>query len=213
MMAGSPQRGAAVLWRYDLSSGVQTKLFESPWPALFVPNPAGNSALMITRKDRFAGPVDVSLLDLATGTETPVTTIERSETPLWPTIASIVWSADGDKIAFLARQDGGLLRPAVYLMKERRLVLPDDVQVHELLEWASLGWTTDGLKLVLADPAARSLRITGPDLDWKTTMAVPASMSPRFRAWPFGNAVLVSDHDNEAVWRLDLMTEKWKKIF
>jgi len=201
------------LWRYDLASGAQAKLFESPRIAGFYPDPTGKSVLMVTRKNISAGPVDVSLLDLATGTETPVTTIERSETPLWPTITSIVWSADGDKIAFLARQAGGLLRPAVYLLKERRLVLPDDVQVHELLLWASLDWTADGLKLVLADPAARSLQIMGPDLDWKTTMAVPASMSQRFRARPVGDAVLVSDPDNEAVWRLDLKTEKWKKVW
>jgi len=215
MMAGSPQKGAAVLWRYDLSSGVQTKLFESPWPALFVPNPAGNSALLITRKEKFVGPIDVSLLDLATGAATPVMTIERPEKPsLWHTITSIVWNADGDKIAFLARQEGGLLRPAVYLLKEHRLVTSEDVSVQGSLDFSpSLAWAEGGRELVLAASPERALRILGPDLAGIRTMAIPASIGERFRAWFTGDAVLLADYVNEAVWRLDLATEKWKRVW
>jgi hypothetical protein len=93
------------------------------------------------------------------------------------------------------------------------LVSSDDVRVKESRELASLGWAPDGLKLMLADPSGRSLRILGPDLAWNTTIPVPASVGGEFTACPAGDAVLVSDYANVAVWRLDLKTEKWKKIW
>ena len=206
------QRGASGLWRYDLSSGAQTKLFESPGPASFVPDPAGKSALSFSRKDRLS-PMEVSLLDLATGTLTPVMTVERPKGSIFSSIVSPVWNRDGDKVAFLVRQDKDSLTPAVYLVRERRLVSPDDERVQEFRESASLGWTADGSKLVLADPERHSLRIMGPDLALKKTMAVPASIHAGFTAWPAGDAVLLADYANVAVWRLDLKTEKWKKIW
>jgi hypothetical protein len=57
------------------------------------------------------------------------------------------------------------------------------------------------------------LTILGLGLALTKEVPVPASVGERFMAWSVGDAVLVSDHDNEAVWRLDLKTEKWKKIF
>jgi ABC-type transport system involved in multi-copper enzyme maturation permease subunit len=205
-------RSGTVLWRYDLSSGAQTKLFESPVPAGFIPDPAGKSALSFSRRD-LASPMEVSILDLATGTSMPVMTVEPPKGSLSRSIVSPVWNRDGDKVAFLIRQDDDLLAPAVYLLKERRLVSSDDVRVKESRELASLGWTPDGLKLMLADPSGRSLRILGPDLAWNTTIPVPASVGGEFTACPAGDAVLVSDYANVAVWRLDLKTEKWKKIW
>ncbi len=205
-------RPRTVLWRYDLSSGAQTKLIESPVPVSFVPDPAAKSALSFSRRD-LASPMEVSILDLATGTSMPVMTVERPKGSLSSSIVSPVWNRDGDKVAFLIRHDDDLLTPAVYLLKERRLVSSDDVRIQESRESASLGWTADGLKIILADPSGHSLRITGPDLAWKRTVPVPTSVSKNFAACPAGDAVLVSDYANVAVWRLDLKTEKWKKIW
>ena len=212
MTAASPRPAHPTgLWRYDLSSGAQTKLFESPRPAAFVPDAAGKAALSFTRRDLAS--LEVSLLDLATGTSIPVMTVERPKGSPYSWIVSPVWNRDGDKVAFLVRRDAVLLTPAVYLLKERRLVSSDDMRVKEFRESASLGWTADGLKLILADPAGRSLRIMGPDLAWKATIPVPASLSEHFTACPAGDAVLLADYVNTAVWRLDLKTEKWKKIW
>jgi len=216
MMAASSQRGAAVLWRYDLSSGVQTRLFESPWPASFVPNPAGDSALMITRKDRFMGPIDISLLDLKTGATTPITTIERPGREfLWNAIQHSGWSGDGDRVGFLIRREGGLVTPAVYSGNEHRFVMGPDIRLQETPDSShhELRWTGDGAKLVVTAVVERSLYFLGLDLALTKEVPVPASVGERFMAWPVGDAVLVSDQDEDAVWRLDLTTETWKKIW
>ena len=203
------------LWRYDLASGAQTRLFESPGSVSLVPNPAANTAILISEKDE-AGPIDVSLLDLATGTTTPITTIERpGKEYLWSAIQHSAWSGDGDRVGFLIHREGDLWAPAVYAGKEHRFVTGPDIRLEGSQDRypSVLAWTGDGTKLVVAVGQERSLHFLGPNLALAKEVPVPPAVGGNFTARPVGNAVLVSDYANVAVWRLDLKTEKWKKIF
>lgn len=213
LLRGQNQTGATSLWLYDLTSGVQSRLFDNPRPGLYVPAPRGNAVLLLSRKD-VADPVDVSLLDPAKGETASVMTVVSPGSTIWSSVRSPVWSRNGDKVAFLVQRDGGFLTPAVYLLKEHRLVMPDDVRVQgSPAPFSSLGWTAGGLRLVLTIPGERSLRILGPDLSVRTTMAVPGSIGADFYAWPVDDAIFVLDFTKEAIWRLDLKTEKWRKIW
>jgi len=202
------------VWRYDLASGAQIKLFESPGSVSLVPNPAENSALLITQKDQ-TGPIDISLLALATGTTTPIATIERPEKgALWSSIQHSAWSGDGDRVGFLIHREGHLPTPAAYSGKDRRLVMGPGIQLRESPNLScGLAWIGDGTRLAITADQERSIYILGPDLALEKAVPVPPSVNGRFQVWPVGAAVLLTDHENEAVWRLDLMTEKWKRIW
>lgn len=204
-----------IVWRYDLTSGAQTKLFESPGPASLVPNPAANTALLIIRKDDSVGPIDISLLDLKTGGTRPVTTIQLPGTEfLWNAIQHSAWSGDANRIGFLIRREERLVTPAVYFGKEHRFVMGPDIRLQASPDpRPALSWTGDGTGLIVTAVVERSLYFLGPDLVLAKKVPVPSSVSGQFTAWPIGKAVLVSDHDNEAVWRLDLATETWKRVF
>jgi len=203
------------VWRYDLASGAQIKLFESPGSVSLVPNPAGNMALLISEKDQ-AGPIDISLLDLKTGTTTPISTIERpgKGTPLWSAIEHSAWSGDGDRVGFLIHREGHLPTPAVYSGKDRRLVMGPGIRLQESPDLSNgLAWIGDGTKLAVTAVRDRSIYVLGPDLALEKTVPVPPSVNGRFRVWPVGAAVLLTDQENQAIWRLDLKTDKWKRIW
>lgn len=213
LLRGQTQTGVTSLWLYDLTSGVQARLFDNPMPGLYVPAPRGNAVLLISRKDA-ADPIDVSLLDPAKGETVSIMTVVSPGSTIWSSVRSPVWSRNGDKVAFLVPRAGGFLIPAVYLLKEHRLVQINDVRAQDSQEHSpSLGWTAGGRELVQTIPQEHLLRIIGPGLSVRATMAVPASISTDFGAWPADGAILVSDYAKQAVWRLDIKTEKWKKIW
>jgi len=203
------------VWRYDLASGAQIKLFGSPGTVSIVPNPARNAALLISEKDQ-AGPIDISLLDLAEGTRTPIATVERpgKGAPLWSVIQHSAWSGDGDRVGLLIHREGGPATPAAYSEKERRLVMGPGIDLRESPDLSyGLAWIGDGTKLAVAAAGDRSIYVLGPDLVLEKALPVPPPVGANFRIWPVGAAVLLTDHENEAVWRLDPMTEKWKRVW
>jgi ABC-type transport system involved in multi-copper enzyme maturation permease subunit len=213
LLASHSRTGAMGLWTYDLATGAQSRLFESPRPVAIYPSPGGDTLLVITKED-LTGPVVAFLQDLATGTRSPVMTIVP-RTSFWSTFQSPVWSRDGSKLTFLVQSNSGDLTPAVYLLPERRVIMPGDIQIKKYGGMGSprLDWIDDA-KLLLAVPPERSLKILGPGLAAERTISVPDAISKDFAAWPAGGSVLLADYDGKgSVWRLDLKTDNWKKIW
>ena len=208
-----PQRTLMSLWTYNLATGAQASLFETPRLGQCIVSP-GHDKVFIVYQPEVRGPIDVTLLDIASAEYAPVIKIENPDGSIWFSVRRPVWNRKGDKVAFLVQQDGGVFSPAVYLLKERRVVMLNNVRVREWLDSApTLGWTSGDAKLVLGVPQERMLKILDPDLAVERAVPVPASIGANFAAWPAGDAVLVQDSDKESVWRLDLKTEKWKRIW
>jgi len=208
-----PQSGPMSLWTYSLATGAQASLFETPRLGACKVSP-GHDKVFIVYQPEVRGPIDATLLDIASAEYAPVIKVENPDGSIWFSVRRPVWNRKGDKVAFLVQQDGGVFSPAVYLLKERRVVMLNNVRVREWLDSApTLGWTSGDAKLVLGVPQERMLKILDPDLAVERAVPVPASIGANFAAWPVDDAVLVQDFDKESVWRLDLKTEKWKRIW
>jgi hypothetical protein len=142
-------------------------------------------------------------------------TIESSRTPVWSAFQSAVWSPKGDKVAFLILHDGGNAVPVIYVRSERRVVTPGDIQIKKSkVGWEpALGWIDD-TKLILSLPEDRSIKILGPGLAEERTLSIPTQVGEKSAAWSDGSSVFLADFGEKgSVWRLDLKTEKWKKIW
>lgn len=213
LLARHSQTGATSLWKYDLATDAQSKLFESR-QAQFIPSPGRDVVLVISKKD-LEGPIEASLLDIGTAEVSAVMTIESSRTPVWSAFQSAVWSPKGDKVAFLILHDGGNAVPVIYVRSERRVVTPGDIQIKKSkVGWEpALGWIDD-TKLILSLPEDRSIKILGPGLAEERTLSIPTQVGEKSAAWSDGSSVFLADFGEKgSVWRLDLKTEKWKKIW
>ena len=212
-----PQRTLMSLWTYNLATGAQASLFETPRLGQCIVSP-GHDKVFIVYQPEVRGPIDVTLLDIASAEYAPVLKVENPDGSIWSSVMRPVWNRKGDKVAFLVQQDGGVLTPAVYLLKERRVVMLNNVRVREWLDSApTLGWTSGDAKLVLAIPEERSLKILDLSLAVERAIPVPPSIGEYFEVCSTDDTVLIRETQGEAhrgsIWRLDLKTEKWKKIW
>ena len=209
--------GGAGLWTYDMATGAQTCLFEGPRIA---PGPAspGGDAVVVTCQAEAKGPVEILLLDSVSGEIIPMMKIESPEGSIYG-IASPVWSRAGDRVAFLVRKGRGVFSVAVYSRPERRLIealnLPAEEPSPKALSflYPSIDWIGEGSTLILGVPQERCLKVLRPDLTVRKKLPVPSGFGKSYHVWAAGDAVLVEDFENEAIWRLDLKTEKWKRIY
>jgi ABC-type transport system involved in multi-copper enzyme maturation permease subunit len=215
LRAGSAEGGAG-LWTYDPATGAQARLFEGPRVATGPVSPGGD-ALVIAHRAEVKGPLEILLLDIPSGEKTSVMKIESPEASTWG-IANAVWSRTGDRVAFLVRKGRGVFTVAVYSRPERRLIEAMNSSSEEPLPQTpsslspSIGWISKDSRLVLGVPQERCLKVLSPDLAVEKKLPVPSGFGKSYHVWAAGDAVLVEDFENEAIWRLDLETEKWKKV-
>jgi hypothetical protein len=160
----------------------------------------------------------VTWLDIASSEFTPVMKVENPvkdpDESIWGPVTRPVWNRKGDKVAFLVEQARGVFTPAVYLLKERRVIMPGNCRVKEMSYFGpKLEWMSVDAKLMLVSPEDRSLKILDPGLAVERSVPLPASIGERLGVRPVDDAVLVLDFEKGSVWRLDLKTEKWKKIW
>jgi len=205
------------LLTYNLTTGAQARLFETPRAGELNISPGGDKVLIVHQPDG-GGSTDVTLLDIASAENALVMKIDDPGEHSWDSVKRSVWNRKGDKVAFLVRQNGGVFSPAVYLLKERRVVMLNNVRVGEDGDYrTTLGWTSGDTKLVLGVPQERSLKILDLSLAVERAIPVPPSIGEYFEVCSTDDTVLIRETQGEAhrgsIWRLDLKTEKWKKIW
>jgi ABC-type transport system involved in multi-copper enzyme maturation permease subunit len=210
-----PVEGETGLWTYDMATGAQTCLFEGSRVAAGLASPDGD-AIVLTHRAEVKGPSEILLLDIPSGEKTSVMKIESSEASIWG-LANAVWSRTGDRVAFLVRKGRGVFTVAVYSRSERRLIeatnLPAEETSPKALSFSSpsIDWIGKGTKLVLGVPQERCLKVLSPDLAVEKKLPVPSHFGKSYNVRAAGDVVLIEDSENDAIWRLDLETEKWKK--
>jgi hypothetical protein len=74
-------------------------------------------------------------------------------------------------------------------------------------------WLAGGRGLVVLDREARGLRILGPDLSEVETVSLPRGLDDPAGLSAVGNAALVGDSRTDTLWRLDLKTKRWKRLY
>jgi ABC-type transport system involved in multi-copper enzyme maturation permease subunit len=211
-------RSEGSLWSlltYNLTTGAQARLLRTPRAGSFQISPGGDKVLIVHQPEG-GGPTDVTLLDIASSEITPVMKVENPGESIWGPVTWRVWNRKGDKVAFLVEQARGVFTPAVYVLKERRVIMPGNCRVKEMpYSRSMLKWMSGDAKLILVSPEDRSLKILDPGLAVERAVPVPASIGETFAIPSADDTVFVLDSGKKSrfLWRLDLKTEKWKKIW
>lgn len=120
---------------------------------------------------------------------------------------TIKWNQSEDRIAF--SRDNELW---VYsLVKDASEKISQRNYSHEI----GFDWINDGQKLVLIYPVdgENNLMIFGEDLKKEKMTEISFPIEPPIYIWGLDNKVLVKSLKKGPLWRVDLETEEWKKIY
>jgi hypothetical protein len=206
------------LWIYDLAARRGRLLLDDAVPASWISgdDQAGQFVILKRPGDKGA-PWRLSLLDLRTlaVTDIPGITDMGHETRY---ISPIVWDQSGDRFAYLSerKQPGGASAfwLVVYSRTAGRIVAQRSMTAKEpaalLLQPA---WLADGRRLVVLDRDARGLKVLGPDLSEAGAIAFPRGLDDPASLSAVGNVALVEDNRTDMLWRLDLGTKRWKRLY
>lgn len=205
------REGESSLWTYDPSSGACRPVLGSGWILYELVSPDGGLVSLVYRS-KASGNGTVGLLDLKTMALTGII----DKTPSSGPGLVMAWNPTGDRLAILDEPERGAVRVSVYSLAERRVAMSKTLLtgLSEFPPGARIGWIGDAGRLCWSDFRSRLLRIMAPDLTEEKTIAIPGGLGD----WPFAQAfapeaVLLSDQSGRSLWRLDLRTEKWKKIW
>ena len=157
-----------------------------------------------------AGQETLSVLDLRT--------LDKKEVYEADTIDRFVWSNNGDKIAFLAAGNELIMYN----------FLENNIKKIEELNYTEPGWYAPDFDFVLNDKEIVAgdiingelyLRIFGDGFKEKKQLKIPFHLEDG-KPWSWGlnlrglnNIVLVHSSGKNELWRLNLDTEKWRKIY
>ena len=216
MQRGYGPQGQCRLWLYDLRDGSCRVLFDDPRPIWY--------GAISPQGDRFAFPSRISpdvswrlnLLDFRTeDAKTPG--LREIETPGWRFALRPTWSPAGDKLAVFVRQGttpgkGNYALIVISITERRVLALKELTGSEEAAQSCSLAWLDRDDRVILCSPTERTLSILRPDLSEEKRIVLPATAGSLFGASVMGDKALVLSEKNR-IWRVDLKTERWKRIY
>ena len=213
LMARRAGESGKALWTYDLATGAQRRLFEADRMSYPAVSPNGESALIV-HKSAPSGPLEATVIDLGSGEMAPVAKLDAKAGGLYGSFMGFAWSRNGEEVALLVSPDRIVYRPAYFSRPERRLVEAEGFPYGEPSSHGpSIGWIDEDRKLVLGLPRDRCLKVLDRDLAEVKTVGVPDEVAKTFYVRAVGGNVFLHAFGAESVWRLDLKTEKWKKIW
>jgi ABC-type transport system involved in multi-copper enzyme maturation permease subunit len=199
---------------YDLDRRTMTKIQDDAMPASWRTSlsPRGDRLAIQYRETDSGPPTKLALLDLSTLEKTEVA---ESIQPAW---FWVQWDPAGERMAFFTKRigPGGEQNHvlAVYSLPAEitlaETVVAWDERAAGIL-WSS--WAPDGRSLVIPGPEGRSLRILGQDLQDTGRIELPARIKKPGFSQLLRDQVLVEDTETDALWRLDLGTKRWKRLY
>ncbi len=197
------------LWWYDLEGKASRLILED---VSWMPTSAGSDFVALRHRVQPDNKLVLSLLDLRTQA---ISDLYAMGSGGFLPIAA--WDSKGDRIAFIkTASSGGAQEPytlIIYSLPERKVVV--DKAFPGLTEregrLASPQWLADDSGIVLNSPSG--LRVLGPDLRERLTVAYPAALKSAVSLRTAGHSILVQDEKTDALWRYDLNMGTWKRIY
>ncbi len=123
------------------------------------------------------------------------------------TLGTIRWSRDGDKIAFSKKNE-----VFVYSLSEEKMVktFPRTNEFGANFDWLS---GDDKFALICAQDAKNFLKVFSRDFREEKTIRIPEFIEAPRNFWGLDNRILLYDSGKEKLWRVDLVSQKWKNVY
>jgi hypothetical protein len=207
----------ASLWRYDLEARtarlIRENAMTASWRGSLSPD-GGRLAIKYQRTPD--APWTLAALD----PETLAITDDQDVTNA-SNLSQASWSPEGDRLAYVMRGAGpegpGAYSLRVYSLSARRIVAEREMTRNdETARLLAPTWTSDGTAIIVFDRDTDGLRILGPELRDVDRIAPPGGMEISPYLQPVGDKLLalLGRHDSrDTLWRLDLKTRRWKKLY
>lgn len=215
----SKRDAPARLWNIDLATGAQRQLFEAARIGVHSAKATNGSIFVTYRPDtswpRPTGPAVAAVIDLVSGRSTEVARVEEtSDLLMYGAFLSPCWSANGQDLALVIQERKGIFIPAQFSLKEGKAVVARGEPVEASSSGIPrIGWAAGDSRLVLTLPRERSLKVLDRDLKEVKRIDFPAAFVNMDDGRAFEKGVLLQSHHPQGVWRLDLDTGKWKRIW
>lgn len=120
---------------------------------------------------------------------------------------AVRWSQNEEKIVFSRADELWIY----YLDKNKARRIIKRNYGYEV----ALDWLQDGKRLVVNTPVygENYLKVLGEDFKEEKSIKVIGRIRNPRHIWGLDDMVLVEDQEKRGLWRLDLKTEKWKKVY
>ena len=215
----SSKPAARSLWRYDLEARAITRIRDNAGAASrrILTRPEGDLLAIKYPMDTFDPPTKLALLNLSTLEETEIA--EGGPSMYFP----MQWDPAGERLSLerspssLRRSESGGQEPhvlAIYSVSERKTIAERIIsQGERKAGMFRTSWMPDGRSLVVLEEGRRSLGILGPDLQETGRIDLPARIKQPWGPQVVGNQILIEDSKTYSLWRFDLDTKRWKRVF
>ncbi|OGD22363.1 MAG: hypothetical protein A2W03_15465 [Candidatus Aminicenantes bacterium RBG_16_63_16] len=204
------------LWLYDLGDRTARIVLDNAVIASWLSpvSPRGDR-LAIKYQRPFDAPWGLALLDLKTMETTDIAAMTGE---VGQALFQISWDPKGDRLAYVVRRalSGGqnVFVLAVYSLLDNRTVAEKMMTRSEssaLLFQPS--WASEGAKLLVLDREANGLKIFDEGLREIDQVAFPRWLDIPGGLYAVGDQVLIEDEKADSLWRVDLETRRWKKLY
>lgn len=209
--SGIPSR----LWLVNLNDGASRALLEySGISWYFFLSPSGRQLAVpykIVEKD--SSRLAIALVDLDS------LAVKSIDVAGDRSIFRMAWSPGSDRLAVLVRK-GTLRGTGAFILEvlsipDGKILASREMTTEERIgQLYGLDWMKDGIRLALGDPGGgRCLKILGSKLEEEKTFPVPASVGSPWSIMVSNDKILVAKNDPERLWRVDLGTKRWKRLY
>jgi hypothetical protein len=202
------------LWLYDLDRRTVAEVYDDAGQASWrTPlSPRGDLLAVRYPYGSPTGPRTLALLDLKTQAKSVIV----EDTRLM--MSGFQWDPTGKLVSYILvkTEEGGTASfiVAVYALSEKKVV--SEKVITSSKRWAaylSSAWMPDGRSLVVADGDGRNLLFLGSDLQETGRVPLPAWITGPRGIAVLGRQLLIADGGTGSLWRLDLESKRWKRIY
>jgi ABC-type transport system involved in multi-copper enzyme maturation permease subunit len=202
------------LWLYDLDHLTLTKIQDDAFVASWrtAVSPSGDLlAIRYPYGDPKAART-LALFDLKTRQKSEIVT------DTYLAMYGIRWNPAGKLLYYSVSRPGPAGQTdyvmSIYSLSAGKTVAEKTITQSEdeaSLFWAS--WTPDGRSLVASDSGGKGVVFLDPDLQETGRISLPARIQEPWGITVLGRQVLVVDDRTDSLWRYDLDSKRWKRLY
>ena len=128
----------------------------------------------------------------------------------------IKWSKNGEKIVFLSEKNKSEFHLVVYSLSRQKIINTKELNQDKSFPFITrMDWVFNDQKLALGSVTSGKgyLKVLDKDLNEEKRIDIPFPAKYPLDVWGLNNIALIIDYDKGELWRVNLETEEWRKIY